>query len=1172
MNKEDLMWKNIWDTLQDDKMKPLSQREIKIQDSDGGFFERFGSILYSQGENHDEKVKETASLPSPSIEAVVSSKLIQKSEATIESRFGLEDEGKDSGNESTEADSDSEEKKEENFKKIQNSLVGMNIEELYEEILYEILHNVGSDESKIDPEKMYNYMQEAFKIPEESHVELLEKAKFKEPPELRLNIEIIEAKDLNSKDPNGLADPFVTLYIASAPTTRYTSSVKSGTLNPKYEEHFSLPISENPNDDTLVVEVWDFDPAETIGEKMNKFFDVKGAKGFRKLMKEIAVTASSGKHDNEFVGSASVPLKTIPASGLTMWYNLDKKGKTRTQGTIKVRLNFSSEKNDQVASQEHRHLLKILLYNELELSKVAHYWWSGKFSQMAEIIITQHQAQSGLTDIDVAFAQWSVFTEVHQQHPLSFELFESILDVLIRPIQTKNVSHDEEISLFWEATKRLLPSCFGIIRKLRKKLAGDSNAMKHLIKALNIIAKISMLEPPDQFDLFPEQYYGWLKKSNSSTSWDIREAINQAVTIGTEEYYESIVDHNELNSDDNDVRLQQLIKIIQLVRSDLQRAIEHHDKVFQETMNYQYAGMLYKVYDKKLMEQVKPVVIDICNSKIERLDLLDRKDMKHNRYEEINMLTTLFELYLLLKRFAVLGTALCPGITEFEISDYYEWFTNGVAHWLDISLYKALTRIKKAIELDSLIAVDATVKYSSSAVDTLAIFYQIRIFWQQLAWPSAEGAFIFVSKIVDDICKCCTFYGDTMAERVDSLGMVETIYEKKFEVTSEWCLAINNIDYIRQSIHSFVKEMGVDDIIRNMSDFRGPLDAQRCSDTLQNVIENAIDIGKNKIYELTQKLARKMSPAMRRFLVEGAELFDQDSNSMDRLMMYMEDSLKTLHTELNDDNFMRMLDVIWDELASILYDLVHSSFEKRRPPAFYSNLRSTLQVMVENFKCQNDQQIQSTDKETLEKIDKLLEIHGFETSDLIHQYYKDRYTIQQNMSDTPFGILTVQCFFQGKTLEIEIMNAKHLLPMDTDGKCDPFVRIHFFPEEKFLSVGQPKTKVHQKTLFPLFDEKFTITLNDEQRKMNEAVILFSVKDHDYFGYANQYVAEAFLMFKDIADITGESGSIKQLHLTLTRPQNDDMETVKALQYRVGDKLAKEFLKKLKTKISDTQAK
>lgn len=314
---------------------------------------------------------------------------------------------------------------------------------------------------------------------------------------------------------------------------------------------------------------------------MNKFFEVKGAKGFRKLMKEIAATASSGKHDNEFVGCAKVPLKTIPAAGLVMWYNLDKKGKTRTQGTIKIRLNFSSEKNDQVASQEHRHLLKILLYHELESSKVAHHWWSGKFSANAEMIITQHQAQSGLTDVDVAFAQWAVFTEVHQNHPLSFELFEKILDVLVRPIQTKKVSHNEELSIFWESTKRLLPSCFGIVRKLRKKVAGDANSLKLLSKALNIIAKVALLEPPDSTDLFPAHLYGWLVKKDA-ISWDIREAMTQAVTIGTEEYFDNIVDNDELISEDNEVRLQQLIKVIQLVRSDLQRAIEHYDKIFQE--------------------------------------------------------------------------------------------------------------------------------------------------------------------------------------------------------------------------------------------------------------------------------------------------------------------------------------------------------------------------------------------------------------------------------------------------------------------------------------------------------------------------------------------------------------------------------------------------------------
>jgi BAI1-associated protein 3 len=454
------------------------------------------------------------------------------------------------------------------------------IEELYEEILFEILHNVGSDDAKANEESLFNYLKEAFKL-HEKHDELLEKARFKEAPELRLNIEIIEAKDLNSKDPNGLCDPFVTLYVASDASNRYTTSVKSETLSPKYEEHFSLPICENPNEDTLIIEVWDFDPAETLKEKMNKISDVKGVKGFSKLMKELASTATSGKHSNEFVGGAKVPLKTIPAAGLTMWYNLDKKGKLKSQGTIKIKLNFSSEKNDQVASQEHRNLLKILLYNELENSKVAHYWWSGKFNDNAEIVITQHQAQSGLNDVDVALCQWSTYTEVHQNHPLSFELFDKILDTLIWPIQQRKVSHDEEIGIFWEATKRLLPSCFGIVRKLRKKLAGDANATNHLIKALSIISKIAKLEPPEGCDLFPEQNYAWLKKKEKN-SWDIRDAIEQAVKIAVREYFNEVVDQNDLNCCDSEQKLENCIKIIQLVRSDLQRAIEHHDPIFQE--------------------------------------------------------------------------------------------------------------------------------------------------------------------------------------------------------------------------------------------------------------------------------------------------------------------------------------------------------------------------------------------------------------------------------------------------------------------------------------------------------------------------------------------------------------------------------------------------------------
>lgn len=123
--------------------------------------------------------------------------------------------------------------------------------------------------------------------------------------------------------------------------------------------------------------------------------------------------------------------------------------------------------------------------------------------------------------------------------------------------------------------------------------------------------------------------------------------------------------------------------------------------------------------------------------------------------------------------------------------------------------------------------------------------------------------------------------------------------------------------------------MRVDEIITKLAEYRSPIEAERCEATIHNVIENAVDTEANKILELIAVVARKMSPPMRRFLTEGAELLQQDSNSMDRLMMYLEDSLKTLNSELNEVNFARVLDAIWTELSVILYELVQSNLDVR---------------------------------------------------------------------------------------------------------------------------------------------------------------------------------------------------------------------------------------------------
>lgn len=70
-----------------------------------------------------------------------------------------------------------------------------------------------------------------------------------------------------------------------------------------------------------------------------------------------------------------------------------------------------------------------------------------------------------------------------------------------------------------------------------------------------------------------------------------------------------------------------------------------------------------------------------------------------------------------------------------------------------------------------------------------------------------------------------------------------------------------------------------------------------------------------------------MTPSMKRLLIEGAELCDQDSNSMDRLMLYVDQNLETLHRELNEENFARMLEIVWDTLSKTLDEIIQNSLE-----------------------------------------------------------------------------------------------------------------------------------------------------------------------------------------------------------------------------------------------------
>lgn len=74
----------------------------------------------------------------------------------------------------------------------------------------------------------------------------------------------------------------------------------------------------------------------------------------------------------------------------------------------------------------------------------------------------------------------------------------------------------------------------------------------------------------------------WLKNSNEGPSWDIKGTLEEAVISGAQDWFVHIHQVNNESSQTDEEKLQQIIKIVQLVRTDVQRGTEYYDKLFQQ--------------------------------------------------------------------------------------------------------------------------------------------------------------------------------------------------------------------------------------------------------------------------------------------------------------------------------------------------------------------------------------------------------------------------------------------------------------------------------------------------------------------------------------------------------------------------------------------------------------
>lgn len=131
----------------------------------------------------------------------------------------------------------------------------------------------------------------------------------------RLQVKLVQARDLTNKDLIGKSDPFATLYVRPLRDRRKTSKVINNDLHPIWNEHFDFVV-EDKSTQNLTVKVFDdegLQAAELIGCAQFHLKDLEPGKVkdvWLKLVKDLEL-----QRDNKNRGEVHLELLYFPCTG-----------------------------------------------------------------------------------------------------------------------------------------------------------------------------------------------------------------------------------------------------------------------------------------------------------------------------------------------------------------------------------------------------------------------------------------------------------------------------------------------------------------------------------------------------------------------------------------------------------------------------------------------------------------------------------------------------------------------------------------------------------------------------------------------------------------------------------------------------------------------------------------
>lgn len=1025
-------------------------------------------------------------------------------------------------------------------------------EALYCELLYTAIHQLGVKEisGELCHGSLFVYAQEALHISGETHRNLYAKTKERKSPTCIMKVEVIEARNLEAKDANGLSDPYCMLGLMTddhipeekiklarkkSRTVRdvldedliLVTKVKENTLNPVWNESFTIKVT-NAYKERFHLDVWDCDDKEVLTEGDNKISQIKGFSGVGRYFKDVMQSARKSTchpDDNidDFLGFVEIPVKEIPSNGIDKWFKLEgRSAKSRVRGDCHIKITLTTGKRPDIPDEiKHLYPTALDIYcaflrefinydcrnrKECDIKK-----YSGLLCPQAEFILHQHALQNEINRLQQASVQWSLFSRQHWQRPMKYSSLNTVLLNIHDSWKSAELSQREELSLM-KSLKAFKENCWRLLMKHREIFpVTDKGKLSRLTNLLECLASMHKLK---------------IFKDSVKEPLDVQ--MSNLLKESALSWYKTVYAWKQPRTKTEEAMLCAMVEIADSLVTDILQAKIYYQAIFAIT-NVNYFIAVYGQLELMFASDVHNTMRNI-NQRLKQeggTDIVGEK---------------LFSLYLLVKELINLRiTGGSKSDNMYALDDYHGWFKQSAMRWFDIAQVKAKERIRKAVELDQILRIDETVNHSTSAIDAVGCFQQIREFWKKIAWPDPTGSYVFVMQITNEICSNASYYADLLFQKV----IQNNYYDEdssQFDVSEQLCVMLNDIEYMRLWIKSLPQSLDWEHVINALVSAHGEKGGNHARASMENMLSGADDDMLNKIGVAVTNIGQRMGVDIKRLVFQLSNAPDNipAEEAVGGLLKYLDDDLVVLNTSVVKSVFKRILQSIWE----IVLQNFHNAIKTRamKTEIFYRRQHEALEIVQSFFHADGvGLQLDQLKVGLYLTLVDTLEVRKLTALELIQLFVAEKCDEQEKVEEK-YGAVTFKAFYDtsNRKLQVEVLNAKNLPPLDTNGLSDPYVTLRLLPEDLFGKEVK-KTKTIKSTLFPLFDEQFDFDVDPELLKKTGACLHFTVKDYDKFSN-DDIAGHAFFNLNNVMglheniNVTGGFGSVPQQTLNIFHPK------------------------------------